>query len=64
MLPGGVRFARGFKALIPEVSELAHCRAITPFRLDSSSMTPSHWVVLARLGATHPCPASRRTAAR
>lgn len=49
MLPGGDRFARGFRTLIPELSRIAACKEVTPFRLDSSSMEPEHWVVLARI---------------
>lgn len=47
MLPGGVGFAEGFRAQIPELSRIARCRALTPFRLDSSAMTPMHWIKLA-----------------
>jgi L-asparaginase len=49
MLPDARGFLRGVVKAVPEVTRLARISAVAPFALDSSSMVPAHWTVLARL---------------
>ncbi len=49
MLPGGREFLRNVLEAVPEVRRLATLRTVSPFTLDSSSMTPAHWVSLGAL---------------
>lgn len=49
MLPGDRGFLRSILRAVPEVKALANIDVRAPFALDSSSVTPGHWVRLARL---------------
>ncbi len=49
MLPGGKGFREGVLEAVPEVARLARLEVRSPFALDSSSLSPSHWAELASL---------------
>ncbi|HYC78795.1 MAG TPA: asparaginase [Planctomycetota bacterium] len=49
MLPGGEGFLRSVLRAAPEARRIADLDVRSPFALDSSSLTPDHWVALARL---------------
>jgi L-asparaginase len=49
MLPDARGFLRGVVKAVPEINALARVSVTAPFALDSSSMVPAHWTVLAEL---------------
>lgn len=49
MLPGSKGFLRGVLKAVPEARAAADLDVASPFALDSSSLTPAHWTILARL---------------
>ncbi len=49
MLRSRAGFASDVHSGLPDLSRLARFRTVTPFSLDSSSLTPDHWLALARV---------------
>ncbi len=52
MLPGARGFLASVERAVPEIRAIAQLKVRSPFALDSASLTPDHWLVLARLIAS------------